>query len=115
MMMDNSLRSVAVFVLVLASASFGACTWVDVLPQAESIKVASEAEVASCTLLGRTRSRTSEKIWIFNRNEDKIEEELVALARNEATRMEGDADTIAAIEPRAGSEQLFGVYHCAGR
>jgi hypothetical protein len=28
--------------------------------------------------------------------------------------MEGNADTIAAIEPRAGSEQLFGVYRCSG-
>ena len=112
--MDNSQRSLMVIVAVLAGAGVGACTWVDLLPQAESIVVASEAEVASCTTLGRTRSRTSEKILIFNRNEDKVHEELVALARNEATRMEGDADTIAAIEPRAGSEQLFGVYRCGG-
>ncbi|HKK50908.1 MAG TPA: DUF4156 domain-containing protein [Myxococcota bacterium] len=101
----------AIAVLWLTSSVAG-CVWVPLDPQAESVRVATSLEaVQDCKKLGVVRSRTRTRIGFIARSEEKISEELTALARNNAAEME--ADTIVADgPPSVDGRQRFLAYRC---
>ena len=102
---------------VLASAALGACwlacNWVPLTEGGQAVRLAKPAEVKSCETLGRTHAQTTDRVVLFARSDQKIEQELQSLARNEAAQMGGDA--IAAAGPVDGGRQTFDVYRCAKR
>ncbi len=100
-------------IAVIASAAMlaGGCTWVKLTAPGEGVHVGTISEVASCTKLGVTHSKT----WtgIFTRNPKKIDQELESLARNEAADMGGD--TIVAQGPTSSEgRRSFDVFRCPG-
>ena len=95
-----------VVLLVLVSA----CTWVDVNERGAEVRVLTQAEAADCKKIGGTTSTSVEKIIGIKRNEEKLAAELLAMARNQAARMQGNA--VAPMGPVSGEEQTFGVYLC---
>lgn len=100
-------------IVALAAALLGGCTWVPLTSEGESVRLVDDAETAGCEEIGRTHARTTDHVWIFARSRDKVRDELVALARNEAAKMGGD--TIAARGSASEGEQNFGVYRCVSR
>ena len=86
------------------------CTWVPVAPEGEAVRVAAASEVAGCERRGKTTSKVASRVSLFDRNEEKVAEELATLARNEAGGMGGD--TVVAESPIEDGRQTFGVYSC---
>ena len=102
-----------------ASVTFGACTqllaaacaWVPLDPGAEAVAVRAAPEVGDCERIGKTNTRTLDTVGPVARREGKVEEELEALARNEAVRMGGN--TVAPLDPTVvDGERRFGIYRC---
>lgn len=95
----------AIFVL-----SLSACTWVEVEPAGEKVRVLSAAEVTGCTRVGKTTVNTMAKVGVVERFPEKVQEELNTLARNSAPDIGGDT-VVPVGEPRDGV-QVFEVYRC---
>ncbi len=88
-----------------------ACTWVPLETHGATVEVAAvDQNLRSCQKLGETTVSVKNKVWIYQRNRNKIEQELENLARNEAA--ERNADTIQAITPVNNGERMFGIYAC---
>lgn len=88
------------------------CTWVPLAPEAESVRVVSSAEaLAGCKKLGVVRSQTRARVGFFARSEEKISDELTALARNNAAEMGADS-IIADGPPSVDGRQRFIAYRC---
>ncbi len=98
----------SIFILVLlVSAS---CTFVKLTPEGEQVRLSSPEAIAECERIGRTKTRTAPKAWIFPRNEDKVAEELANLARIDAAEMGGT--DVAPLGDVAEGRQEFGIYRC---
>lgn len=96
---------VSCVVLILSS-----CTWVKVTPKGDGVRlVPSNKYVAQCKNLGKVNAKVVSQI-IFERNPDKVAEELANMARNEAAGM--GADTIVPISEIVDGRRVFGAYQC---
>jgi hypothetical protein len=102
---------------VLACAALGAwlfaCNWVPLTDAGQAVRVAQPAELRGCEAVGRTHAQTTDRVVIFARSDERIEQELESLARNEAALMGGDA--IAPAGPIEKGRQSFEVYRCGKR
>jgi len=87
-----------------------ACTWVELTPAGKKVRVLSESEVTGCKKLGKTHAMLKDKIAGFQRDSEKVKEEMETLARNSAAEMQGDT-VVPASEIKDG-EQVFDVYRC---
>jgi len=87
-----------------------ACTWVDLAPEAESVRIVEAVHVANCKMVGTTTVSVRSDVASFKRDAEKSKTELETLARNEAIRLKGDT-LVAATEIQDG-EQTFKVYKC---
>ena len=96
----------AVGMLVLGATG---CSWVALTPEGETVRIGSATETSACERLGKTNAKTSARI-VFARSDDKIREELEALARNEAAAMGGNAVVPVGV-PEDG-RQTYEVYRC---
>lgn len=90
-----------------------ACTWVDVTPEGEKVRVLTPAEVTKCKKMGQTTVSVLAKAVGIARHEEKVQEELNTLARNSAVELGGD--TVVPISPVANGQQTFAVYRCVPR
>jgi hypothetical protein len=87
-----------------------ACTWVELTPEAENVRIVEAVHVANCKLVGTTTVTVKADVASFKRDAEKIKSELETLARNEAIRLKGDT-LVAATDIQEG-EQTFNVYKC---
>ncbi len=108
--MLNLLPLKKMFPVLLVSIALSACSFVKLTPQGEKARVLSAAEVTHCRLMGKTTSTTTDKVVGIRRHQKAIDEELQALARNEAYKMGGD--TIVAEGAEKNGSQTFSVYRC---
>ncbi|MEL7400521.1 MAG: DUF4156 domain-containing protein [Pseudomonadota bacterium] len=86
------------------------CSWVDTQPGAERVVVIDKYQAESCQRLGTTETKTLNKLWLLERETQKIHEELLTLARNQANKMGGNA-LLPLSAPESG-KQAFVVYKC---
>jgi hypothetical protein len=104
-------RSLAV---LAASTSVGlsACSsWVQLTPQGEKVSLAdTAAQVQQCSRVGRANVQTLGKILVVERGGQRLQDELLSLARNEAADLGGD--TVVPESLIADGKQTFGVYRC---
>lgn len=91
-------------------ATLAGCSWVDVKPQGEKVRVLTSQEVGRCRFLGHVTSNTAATLLVFVRGRAKVQEEVNTLARNEAGTM--GADTVVPTGPLIEGEQTFNVYRC---
>ena len=73
--------------------------------------IRSASDLADCERVGGVSAQTRSRIGIFSRSDEKIEEELQALARNDASEMGADyvvPESAASAEGR----QRFAAYRC---
>ena len=103
-------RAVSVFFLSLITLMGTACTWVQLSVDAEDVELVKAAEVSECKKIGNTTSNVMSKFGFFDRDEEKVGEELLNLARNESIKMGGN--TLVADSAITEGSQRFAVYNC---
>ncbi len=87
-----------------------ACTWVQLTAEGQAVSVAEPSQVSQCTRVGRTTARTLNEVVTVDRSAEKLQEELLILARNDAGDMGGNT-IVPETVIREGS-QVFAVYTC---
>lgn len=98
------------FIVVLLLLAQG-CSWVALSPEGEKISVVLPQHVTSCKQLGKTTVSVKDKVAGVIRKDEKIEEELEMLARNNATSLQG-ADTIVPAGEIKDGQRTYNVYRC---
>ncbi len=99
-----------ILIAVCGGLILSSCTWVKVTSNGESVRLVQSARaVESCKKLGHVTAKVESKI-IFNRDTEKVSDELADLARNEAALMGGD--TIVPISEINDGRRSFNVYQC---
>ncbi|MCZ6618932.1 MAG: DUF4156 domain-containing protein [Gammaproteobacteria bacterium] len=96
-------------VLILQIFLLGGCTWVKLTEGGATVRQATEADIANCQKVGVVSAHTKDQV-VVNRSDNKVREELLVLARNEAARLDGD--TIVAMAPPREGQQDFTAYKC---
>ncbi len=97
-------------VVALSSLMISGCSWVQPLPGADEVAVMTIEDVAKCQKLGSTHAQTLNKVTMFERDQEAMRQELIALAKNEAVRMR--ADTIVPLSDIEDGTMEFGIYNC---
>lgn len=99
------------FLWVLASAALlSGCTWVQLTNEGENVSLLTADRTANCERIGRATAKTLGRIVTVERGGQRLQTELLTLARNEAGRMGGNA-----VVPESlinNGQQDFGVYNC---
>ena len=98
------------FLALLLPLLLSACTFVNLTPQGEKVRVLSADEVAHCHYVGKTTSTTTDKVAGVRRHPNAINYELQSLARNAAQKLGGDS--VVADAPEVDGKQVFSVYRC---
>ncbi len=99
-----------ILIAVCGGLILSSCTWVKVTSNGESVRLVQSARaVESCKKLGQVTAKVESKI-IFNRDTEKVSDELADLARNEAALMGGD--TIVPNSEINDGRRSFNVYQC---
>lgn len=103
-------RTSVLALALLASAT--ACTWVKESDQGSKVALISlsQAMETNCQRVGRTISTSRDKVGVLDRKDSKVASELLALARNSAAEMGGNA----LVEEGAMTDgkQAFVVFKC---
>ena len=95
---------------LLCGALLGGCTWVDISEQAEQVNVITAAEARDCVRVGNVSAETRAKVMGVERNKDRISDELLALARDEAAAL--GANAISPITDIVDGRQRFEAWRC---
>lgn len=85
------------------------CNFVPLSDAGAGVAQLGPGDVAGCTEVGIVSARTKAKV-VVNRSADKISEELIVLARNEAAGLGANA-IVPIAEPEGGTQQ-FRAYRC---
>lgn len=98
--------------ICLLSLSLAACeSWVQLTPEGSNVNLVGDASrVANCTRVGRANVKTLGKIVAVERGSQRLQDELLTLARNQAADLGGD--TVVPESLISNGEQIFGVYRC---
>lgn len=102
----------AVWVWAMSCVLLAGCSWVKMTPGGEKVRVLEASEVSTCKHLGDSTVSLMSKVAGINRNEKKVQKELLMLARNAGAEMGGDTVVVAS-EVKDG-QQTFAVYKCVG-
>jgi hypothetical protein len=102
-----ALPSLAATVLAL---SVSACTWVNMAPGAQAVRVVSPGAAPSCEKRGEVAVAVKHNVAFYERNALRVREELETLARNEAPGLQ--ADTIQPLAEPSQGQQRFAAYRC---
>lgn len=109
----DSRRHIGTLLVGAALATFlAACSsnWVQISPEGQRVSVVTAADVRECSRIGVANVNALDSIAFVNRGAQRLQQELVTLARNEAGRLGGNRVT-----PESTIEdgrQTFGVYRC---
>jgi len=88
----------------------GCSSWVQVTNEGEGVRLGTNQEVRNCQRVGQARAQTLSRVLIVERGGERLQDELIRLARNEAGDLGGNV-----IVPESTIEegrQSFGVYRC---
>lgn len=97
--------------LTLISLSLSACaSWVSLTAGGEAVSVREPSAVSACDRVGRVTARSRDEIATIDRSAERLQNELLVLARNEAATLGGDVIVPDSVI-QEGS-QTFVVYNC---
>lgn len=99
-----------VFLISLCAAISACNSWVNVTSAGQLVTVATPTEVTQCTRLGSANTSALSEIAFVQRGSQKLQQELIDLARNQAGDMGGNR--IVVESPITEGQQSFGVYRC---
>lgn len=99
------------FLLATVSAALlSGCTWVQLTGEGENVSLLTADRTSNCQRIGRATAKTLGRIVTVERGGQRLQNELLTLARNEAGRMGGNA-----VVPESlinNGQQDYGVYNC---
>ncbi len=104
---SNRLPATALLTGLLAASG---CTWVQPSPGASQVTLVMPQHVSHCQSLGTSISQVKAQVGPIHRNESKVQEELLTLAKNSAVEMGGD--TLIAEGPPTQGSQRFRIFKC---
>lgn len=99
-----------VFTALALLVPLAGCSFVELTPGGEKVRILRLDEVGRCTNLGHVTSNTKATIGFIARGKETVQEEIYRLSRNNAADMQGD--TIVPLGPMIDGEQGFNVYRC---
>ena len=102
----------SVFVLFLTGLLMTACTWVELTDEGKAIRIVTLDDIANCKKAGDVVVKLKDKIAGFDRNEEKVKQELETLARNTVVELKMDGESIVPVSPIKDGQQTFAVYKC---
>lgn len=103
-------RLVVMSSLAIAISGCGSSSWVQVTPAGMLVNVATPSEVGNCTRVGTSNVNVLDRVAFVQRGSQKLQDDLVNLARNEAGDIGGNR-----VVPESTineGRQTFGVYRC---
>lgn len=86
------------------------CAWVQLDDAGRSVRVVDSSMTAGCVRKGEVTSSVNKDVGPFERNSQKVADELEALARNEAATMGGN--TIVAGGEIVQGQRRYIVWRC---
>ncbi len=95
---------------LMISALLTSCAWVTPTTRGQAIAYLQPNQVQSCQKLGRVSVETVHKVALMKRDEKKVQNELITMAKNEAVVLK--ADTIAPESEITDGRQTFLGYRC---
>ncbi|MGB5279492.1 MAG: DUF4156 domain-containing protein [Gammaproteobacteria bacterium] len=98
------------FILFTVSIWLSGCTWVEPTREGQEVLLVKSFNVQGCQHLGSTKATVKHTVGPVTRSEEKVNEELVNLAKNHAAEMGGDS--IVATGPAIDGSQRFDIYKC---
>lgn len=98
---------------LLTVVFLGGCSWVDLKPEGQNVRLLTDSDVKRCKKIGHVTSHTLGEIAYVPRDDESVNEELLRLSRNYAGEMGGNA--IVPTGPAKAGEQSFLVYYCSNR
>ena len=104
-----ALSNVFVLIPLFALLSTG-CSFVELKPEAETVKTLTADQVSDCKSLGTVTTKVIDEVLLVSRNEETMATELETLARNEAAISEGNA--IVPISKVEEGRRTYRVYLC---
>jgi hypothetical protein len=104
------LKIVSISALSSVMLGCGASNWVQLTAPAQQVSLALPAQVTNCTRVGTSTANALDKLAFLQRGSQKLQEELVTLARNEAADMGGNR--VVAESTITEGRQTFGVFRC---
>jgi hypothetical protein len=96
----------------LLAAGLSACTFVQIQPGGQAIRVVAAGQPLSCEKRGEIGVSVKDRVGPLDRNELKVRDELEVLARNEAPGL--GADTVQPLGEPMDGEQRWAAYRCGG-
>jgi hypothetical protein len=104
-------RYMALGGLVAAMSACGASSsWVQFTAEGSPVRLATTAEVSNCTRVGTANVNALDNIAFVQRGANRLQEELVTLARNEGGRLGGNRVVPESVIDEG--RQSFGVFRC---
>ena len=104
------ISSIVLLSITLSVAALSGCTWVELKPQGEKVRVLTMRDTRKCKKIGHVTSNTTDSVAYIPRDADSVNDELNRLARNYAGQMGGNA-IVPLGQPQLG-EQSFNVFYC---
>lgn len=104
------MKAINYLLILVAVFSLGACTWVEVSPQGEDVRVLEPERVSGCERVGKTTVNTAATVAGLKRHKVKVQDELDTLARNSAAEIGGD--TVVRVGEPVDGRQVYEVYRC---
>lgn len=100
-----------VLLVMLLAGLVSGCSFVNVSEKGESVRLVTIYDITgNCERKGSTVVSVKDSVVGIDRSQEKIDAELIILARNSAPDVGGD--TIVREERLSDGKQRFGVYKC---
>ncbi len=97
-------------IILISALIASACTWVDLKPEAEKVRIASMDDLKGCHKMGSSTVSVKAEIATFARNKEKVRGELETLARNNAIDIGGNV--VVPVSEIDRGTQSFVIYRC---
>ena len=103
-------QKLAKSILIINLLFITACTWVTLMPEAESVQVSTAGGIVDCQKKGQASVSLKDSVIGIKRGTKQVKKELTILGKNSALNIGGNA-IVPASEIKDG-KQTFDVYTC---
>lgn len=93
----------------LLALLLGGCAFVSLTDAGATVRQSNAEDVSQCKLVATISSQTKDTV-VLDRNQDKVREELIVLARNRAAGI--GANAIVPVAEQRNGTQDFSAYSC---
>ena len=100
-----------VFLAPLLLATTACAPWVKLTAGGAEVRQVSQQAAANCTRVGRVSGVTRERVAGVGRNDERVQAELLTMARNEAAAL--GANAIVATSEIVDGKQTFDALRCS--